>query len=107
MISYHFDIDGELTVIKKFTYVNTDLIKNELAIIIDKNDNKFTWENIDNLYFEYLSKLVVSKNTGDFISYIYYLNKTNNKDYLLFIFFKTLLDEFDDIYDFLYLYIDI
>jgi hypothetical protein len=106
MISYQFENDGELTIMKEFTWVNTELIKNEIEEIIKKNnDNKFTWESIDNLYTEYLSKIIVSKNKCSFLTEIYYLNKTNNKNYLLFIFFKTLLDEFDDIYDYLYLHI--
>jgi hypothetical protein len=105
MVCYQFENDGSLTMLKEFTWVNTNLIKKELEIIITKNENKFTWDIIDNYYTEYLSKLAISKNKANFLSYVYYLNKTSNKDYLLFIFFKTLLDEFDDIYDYLYLYL--
>jgi len=105
MVSYQFENDGELTMLKEFTWVDTKLIKKELEMIINDYDCKFTWEDINNLYCDFLSKITISKSKSNFLSYIYYLNKTNNKDYLLFIFFKTLLDEFDDIYDYLYLYI--
>jgi hypothetical protein len=105
MVYYQFENEENLTIMKEFTWINTNLIKKELETIINNYDNKFTWEEIDCLYNEYLSKIVISKNKSNFLSYIYFLNKTHNKDYLLFIFFKTLLDEFDDIYDYLYLYI--
>lgn len=105
MVSYQFENEGELTLLKEFTWVDIKLIKKELEIIINEYEGKFTYEEIDFLYCNFLSKLASSKSKANFISYIYYLNKTNNKDYLLFIFFKTLLDEFDDIYDYLYLYI--
>jgi hypothetical protein len=105
MVSYQFENEDGFTLVKEFTWVNTNLIKKELEIIINKYENKFTWEIIDSLYCDYLSKLNFTNNKSSGLSYVYELIKFKNKNYLLFIFFKTLLDEFDDIYDYLYLYL--